>query len=80
MSIGLLRRTYGASLSLQTVSNILKALQGEVASFHKRDLADDYQVIYLDGLWLKITSPLRIKKVLLMAYGLRADAPRRRSD
>lgn len=64
------RRIFGASISCQTISNIVKALQAEVERFHKRHLADDYQVIYLDGLWVKIAGPVKTKKVLLVAYGM----------
>lgn len=66
------RRIFGASISCQTISNIVKTLQAEVERFHRRHLADDYQVIHLDGLWVKIAGPVKTKKVILVAYGMTA--------
>jgi len=44
------KRSYGQSLSAQAVSNVVKALNAEVSSFHRRDLGDDYRLVYLDGI------------------------------
>lgn len=74
------KRSYGESLSAQAVSNVVKALNDEVGSFHRRALDDDYRFIYLDGLWVKITSPVKAKKVLLVAYGVRHDGSRELID
>lgn len=74
------KRAYGGSISPQGVSNVVKALNDEVEAFHKRDLGDDYRFVYLDGLWLKITSPVKTKKVLLVAYGIRHDGERELID
>lgn len=76
----LFKRTYGGSISPQAVSNVVKALNDEVAEFHHRGLDDDYRFIYLDGLWLKVTSPVRTRKVLLMAYGIKHDGTRELID
>jgi transposase-like protein len=74
------KRAYGQSLSAQAVSNVVKALNAEVSSFHRRDLGDDYRFIYLDGLWLNIVRPVKAKKVLLVAYGVRHDGSRELID
>lgn len=74
------KRAYGQSLSAQAVSNVVKALSSEVGGFHRRSLGDDYRFIYLDGLWLKIASPVKVKKVLLVAYGIRHDGSRELID
>jgi transposase-like protein len=76
----LFRRAYGGSISPQAVSNVVKALNHEVEAFHRRDLGDDYRFVYLDGLWLKITSPVKTRKVLLVAYGIRPDGQRELID
>jgi len=74
------KRAYGESISPQAVSNVVKALNHEVAAFHRRELGDDYRFVYLDGLWLKITSPVKAQKVLLVAYGVRHDGERELID
>lgn len=67
------KRAFGQSISAQSVSNVIKALNDEVGGFHRRKLGDEYRIIYLDGLWLKISNPVKVKKVLLVAYGVRHD-------
>jgi len=74
------KHAYGQSISPQAVSNVVKALNNEVGSFHRRALGDDYRFVYLDGLWLKIASPVKVKKVLLVAYGVRHDGTRELID
>ena len=70
------KRAYAGSISPQGGSNVVKALNDEGEAFHRRDPGDDYKFVYLDGLWLKITSPVKTKKVLLVAYGIRHDGKR----
>lgn len=67
------QRAFGASLSPQTVSNVVKELDGEVRQYHRRRLPDDYLAVYLDGLWLQVRKPQHLAKVLLVALGLKAD-------
>jgi putative transposase len=67
------KRAFGASLSPQTVSNVVKELDGEVRQFHRRQLSDEYSVLYLDGLWLSIRKPQHLAKVLLVALGMKPD-------
>lgn len=74
------KRAYGGSISPQGVSNVVKVLNNEVAVFHGRDLGDDYRFVYLDGIWLNITSPVKARKVLLVAYGIRHDGTRELMD
>jgi len=74
------RRAYGATISPQAVSNVIKALEAEVEAFHGRRLGDVYRFIYLDGLWIKISRPVKAKKVLLVAYGIRHDEKRELLD
>lgn len=76
----LFKRAFGQSISPQAVSNVDKALNEEVLGFHRRQLEDDYRFIYLDGLWLKISSPVKTKKVLLVAYSVKHDSQRELID
>jgi len=69
----LFKRLFGSELSSQAVSNIVHELDDEVTAFHRRSLDGDYQAIYLDGLWLTLSKPVKVKKVLLVALGMRTD-------
>jgi transposase-like protein len=55
------------------VSNIVKELNQQVQQFHRRALGDDYRFLYLDGLWITLNKPVKTKKVLLVALGVRMD-------
>jgi putative transposase len=67
------KRLFGDSISAQSVSNIVKELDQQVQQFHRRQLGDDYQFLYLDGLWITISKPVKVRKVLLVALGVRGD-------
>ncbi len=75
-TVRLFKRGFGGSMSPQAVSNVVTALQDEVSGFHRREVGDDYRFIYLDGLWLKITSPVKARRVLLVAHGVGHDGTR----
>ena len=72
-SIRWFKRLFGDGVSPQTVSNIVRELDDEVDHFHRRELGDDYRFLYLDGLWITVTKPVKVKKVLLVALGMRLD-------
>jgi putative transposase len=72
-SIRWFKRLFGAEISPQVVSNVVKELDQEVGQYHRRWLGDDYRFLYLDGLWITVTKPVKVKKVLLVALGVRAD-------
>jgi putative transposase len=72
-SIRWFRSLFGRGGSPQVVSNIVKDLDQQVQLYHRRRLGDDYRFLYLDGLWITISKPVKVKKVLLMALGIRAD-------
>lgn len=69
----LFKRLFGDSISAQSISNIVKELDEQVQQFHRRRVGDDYQFLYLDGLWITISKPVKVKKVLLVALGVRSD-------
>jgi putative transposase len=72
-TIRLFRQAFGASVSAQTVSNVVKELDSEVKHFHRKVLRSDYRFVYLDGLWLTVSKPQRLTKVLLIAVGVKPD-------
>ena len=67
------KRLFGDSVSAQTVSNIIRELDRGVEQFHRRLLVDEYRFLYLDGLWITLRRPVKVKKVLLVALGFKAD-------
>lgn len=62
--------------SASTVSNINKTLTSEVRQFQRRRLADGYRFLILDGIWIKVSGHKVVKKVVLVAYGIRQDGVR----
>ena len=69
----LLRRLFGEGVSAQTVSAIVRELDGEVTAFHRRSLPKRYRFVYLDGLWVTLSKPVKMKKVILVAMGVDTD-------
>jgi len=67
------KRLFGDSLSPQTVSNLVKELDQGVREFHRRKLCGSYGYVFLDGMWISVKSPLKVKKVVLVALGIRSD-------
>ncbi|MGB7061164.1 MAG: IS256 family transposase [Candidatus Zixiibacteriota bacterium] len=72
-SIRWFRRLFGAEISPQVVSNLVKELDHQVQEYHRRWLGDDYRFLYLDGLWITLSKPVKVKKVLLVALGVKQD-------
>lgn len=63
--------------SATTVSNVCKTLDAEVKKFKHRPLDDQYKFLILDGVWVKVNTGYRVvKKVLIVAYGIRRDGIR----
>lgn len=69
----LFRRLFGTTISAQAVSNIVHELDDEVAAFHGRSLPRAYRAVYLDGVWVTLSKPVKMKKVVLVALGVKAD-------
>jgi putative transposase len=72
-SVRWFKKLFGGEISPQAVSNVVKELDQEVGHYHRRRLGDDYRFLYLDGLWITVTKPVKVKKVLLVALGVRQD-------
>jgi transposase-like protein len=67
----------GSEVSPGTVSKIFAELQSEVRTFHRRPLKDEYQVLFLDGIYVSIMETVRAKKrAVLVAYGIKGDGTR----
>jgi putative transposase len=61
----------GLRWSASTVSTVTKALDVAVAQFHRRALLDEYHVLFLDGVTMRVKDALGTKKrLVLVAYGL----------
>ena len=66
-----LKPLLGINISASTVSNATKAVDRLVKQFHKRDLLDEYQFLFLDGINISVKYGSRsIKKTVLAAYGI----------
>jgi putative transposase len=64
----------GRLYSAQMVSKSLKRMAGEVASWHRRPIADSWDYLMLDGIVLKIRIAGKVrKKTVLAARGIAVD-------
>lgn len=67
----------GKSVSASTVSTVAKDLDSQLAAFHRRALRDDYVYLFLDGVRQRVVSCGKaVKKLVLVAYGIRRDGYR----
>ena len=68
---GALKPLLETTFSASCVSSVTKSLDAKVKEFHKRELLDEYQFLFLDGITLKVKSSLKaVKKLVLVAYGI----------
>ncbi len=64
-------------VSAQTVSKLVKVLDGQVEAFHQRRLDDRWAYLVLDGVWMKVRRAWGPQRVLLLvAYGIRPNGER----
>jgi transposase-like protein len=64
-------------VSAGTVSAVCKVLDAEVRQFHRRALSDDYRLLFLDGVVVKVRGAGKVvRKVILTAYGVKRDGQR----
>lgn len=65
------------AISSTTVSEITKLLDSHVQKFNGRVLTDDYLYLILDGIYIKMKSPIKSKRrCILVAYGIKANGRR----
>lgn len=68
---GALKPVLGFDLSASAVSRITKRLDHNVREYHQRELLDEYQFLFLDGIAISVKGSLKAKKILvLVAYGI----------
>jgi len=74
------REEFRAAVSPTTVSNVIGRLDGEIRAFHTRSLEHGYRYLWLDGKHWYTSRPRKRrgrgkkrKRVLLVAWGMRAD-------
>jgi transposase-like protein len=68
-------------VSRSEVSVIVQMLDNQVRAYHRRELADDYVYIFFDGVTVKVRSCGKVvKKLVLVAYGIRSDGTREMID
>lgn len=68
---GVLKPVLGTPISASAVSRITKSLNTQVKHFHQRQLLDEYQFLFLDGIAISVKGSLKAKKILvLVAYGI----------
>ncbi|MBI3319809.1 MAG: IS256 family transposase [Candidatus Omnitrophica bacterium] len=61
----------GVRWSATTVSTVTKGLDAAVRQFQRRPLLDEYQVLILDGVTMRVKDALGVKKrLVLVAYGI----------
>lgn len=66
-----LKPLLGVNISASTVSNCTKAVDRLVKEFHGRQLLDEYQFLFLDGINISVRYGSKsIKKTVLAAYGI----------
>ena len=63
----------GVRWSASTISTVTKTLDAAVHQYQRRPLLDEYQVLVLDGVTMRVKDALGVKKrLVLVAYGLTA--------
>jgi putative transposase len=76
-----LQSLFEFSLSASYVSRQVKKLDHEVRWFFDRPLDDEFQYLFLDGLFVKIKDvSCSVRNVILVAYGIRRDGTRQLID
>lgn len=72
----------GVALSAAAVSRLARALDAQVAAFHRRPITFPARYLVLDGLWVSIRRPhgRAGRRVVLAAYGIAADGRRELLD
>jgi len=67
----------GYKLSASTVSNIVKSLDDNVRRYHRKEIEDKYEYLFLDGINLNVKClGARNKKTVLCAYGITKEGQR----
>ena len=71
----------GFAPSATSVSMVVAQVDEQVRAFHERELGDEYVCLLLDGVSMKIKeAPHAVTRMVLVAYGIRADGRRELID
>ncbi len=66
-----LKPLIGINVSATTVSNVTKSIDKLVKQFHAREILDEYQFLFLDGINISVKHGTKsIKKTVLATYGI----------
>jgi putative transposase len=68
-----LKALAGITVSSSVVSNLTSKWNKEVFAWHQRQLKDDYEYLFLDGVWIKNRSLGLKKRLVLVAFGIKTD-------
>ena len=72
----LIEKMYSHHYSHATVSNIAKAVEGQIQEFHNRSLSDKYVVIYMDATDLSVRRDSVAKEALHVLLGVTPEGTR----
>jgi transposase-like protein len=72
-----LQSLFDFTLSASYVSKVAKKLDEEVQMFFDRPLDNEFQYLFLDGIWVKVKDVSQsVRRVILVAYGIRHNGSR----
>ncbi|PEU09277.1 MULTISPECIES: IS256 family transposase [unclassified Bacillus (in: firmicutes)] len=69
----LIEKMYGHHYTPQTVSNMTKAVNGQVEAFQSRALTSRYVCVYLDATYIAVKRETVSKEAIYIAVGIRED-------
>ena len=67
----LAEQIFGGSLSPQSISNLMKALDEDLAAYRRQPIADCYPIIYIDGMYVNMAGQERT--VVMIVLGAKGD-------
>lgn len=71
---GVVKDIFGIPVSAQTVSKTTAFLEEELRYYRERELSDDVEFLFLDGITEKVKEIGVEKKVMLCAFGIHSDS------
>jgi len=76
----ILKKLSGIEVSASTVSRLTSQWDKDVFTWHQRKLSDDYIYLFLDGVWIKNRSLGKKRRLVLVAFGIKADGTKELID
>lgn len=62
----LAEQVFGGALSHQSISNLMKTLDDDLAAYRKQTIADCYQVVYIDGMYVHMLGQERTAVMIVV--------------